>query len=481
MGATTDHALGRNLRFFCKEETTAGAQYGTSSQEALAGGDAAKVLATTMDFTVARNDRMDARSSRSVLEKITGKQDVAWSCESYLLPAGTKVMPDIAPLLRGAFGTGTTSTLSAANSTEVCAEITAATKASSAVITFGAGHPFRVNDQVYFENVTGMTQLNGNQYKVLAVNANGTDVTFDVDSQTFGTWGSGGSNHARLLSYRVSDVNDLPTVRMARTANGVFREDLFGCWVEEVSISASGGDEPRISFSGGAFNYALTGTGNTHGSSSPSSTSVPLVTGDGVNFMVGSCIDINTGSAIVTAKSAADTLTVTSGSYATGEAITPETYTETTAGSPVNGIGGSLVLNGVTLPITAFDVTVTNGLKPLSDEAFTKGTSDFIAGYRATSGNISFRARKDFIKSLAQRYVQLGATDNPSFASVPIVVTLGSATGLKVLVRMPTCELNFAGLSVPEAEEVVISVPFVALNPPAADDSNQEIIVSFNQ
>ncbi len=479
MGATTDHALGRNLRFFCKEETTAGANYGTSSQEALAGGDAAKVLATTMDFTVARNDRMDARTSRSVLEKITGKQDVAWSCESYLLPAGTKVMPDVAPLLRAVFGTGTTSTLSAADSSEVCATITAATKASNAVITFGGGHPFRVNDQVYFENVTGMTELNGTQGRVVSIATNA--VTFDIDSQTFGTWGSGGSDHARLLSYRVSDVNDLPTVRMMRTANGVFREDLFGCWVEEFGISASGGDEPKITFSGGAFNYALTGTGNTHGSSSPSSTSVPLVTGDGVNFMVGSCVDINTGSAIVTAKAAADTLTVTSGSYATGEAVTPETYTETTAGSPVNGIGGSLTLNGVTLPITAFDVTVTNGLKPLSDEAFTKGTSDFIAGYRATSGNVSFRARKDFIKSLAQRYVQLGATANPSFASVPIVVTLGSATGLKVLVRIPTCELNFAGLSVPEAEEVVISVPFVALNTPAADGSNQEIIVSFNQ
>jgi hypothetical protein len=88
MGASTDHALGRNLNFYCKVETTAGAQYGTTSQEQVAADDAAKVLTTSMEFSVARTDRMDSRTTRSVLERITGKQEISWSCESYLLPAG---------------------------------------------------------------------------------------------------------------------------------------------------------------------------------------------------------------------------------------------------------------------------------------------------------------------------------------------------------------------------------------------------------
>ena len=398
MGASTDHALGRNLRFFCKKETDAGTdypggRYGTANQIALSGSNAAKVLSSSMEFTVARNDRMDSRTSRSVLERITGKQEISWSCESYLLPKGSTTAPDIDPFI-GSFGGSTAKT------------------------------------------------------------------------------------------YEFSDSNALPTCRVARTANGVLREDLFGAYVEEMSISASGGEEPKISFSGGAFNYALTGTGTTHASSAPSATSVPLVSGDGVNFMVGSCIDINGGSAIVTAKSAADTLTVTSGSYATGEAVTPETYTETGAGgSPINGISGSLTLNSVSLPVTSFDVTVTNGIKALSDEAFEKGTSDFVAGFRSVKGNISVRARKDFIKSLAQRYVQLNGTDptatnyDPTFSSVALVVTMGSTTGYKVVATMSKVEIDFAGIEIPESEEAVLSLPFTALGTSGSD----ELTLAWNQ
>ena len=403
MGASTDHALGRNLRFFCKKETDSGTdypggRYGTANQIALSGSNAAKVLSSSMEFTVARNDRMDSRTSRSVLERITGKQEISWSCESYLLPKGSTTAPDIDPFIEAAMG------------------------------------------------------------------------------------GAFGASTAK--TYKFSDSNALPTCRIARTANGVLREDLFGAYVEEMSISASGGEEPKISFSGGAFNYALTGTGTTHASSAPSATSVPLVSGDGVNFMVGSCIDINGGSAIVTAKSAADTLTVTSGSYDTGEAVTPETYTETGAGgSPVNGISGSLTLNSVSLPVTSFDVTVTNGIKALSDEAFEKGTSDFVAGFRSVKGNISVRARKDFIKSLAQRYVQLNGTDptatnyDPTFSSVALVVTMGSTTGYKVVATMSKVEIDFAGIEIPESEEAVLSLPFTALGTSGSD----ELTLAWNQ
>jgi len=396
MGALTDHALGRNLKFFVVKEDAAypGGRYGEGTdQKAVAGANAAKVLATSFEFTVTRNDRMDSRTTRALLERITGKQDITWSCESYLLPKGSTTAPDIDPLIEAAMG---------------------------------------------------------------------------------GAFGASTSN-----TYKVSDTNALPTVRMARTANGVFREDLFGCYVEEMGISASGGDEPRITFSGGAFNYALTGTGKTHASTSVTSTSIPLVTGDGVNFMVGSCIDINTGSAVVTAKTAADTLTVTSGTYTNNETITPEDYTESVGGEPVTGIAGSLTLGGVALPITSFDVTVTNGIKPLADEAFEKGTSDFVAGFRSVKGNISVRARKDFIKTLAQRYVQTAATADPTFSEVAIVVTMGGTASKKVVVTIAKAELDFAAIEVPEAEEAVLSLPFTALG--TDSNSTDEITLAWNQ
>jgi len=391
MGASTDHALGRNLRFFCKKESAAGGAYGTDSQEVLAGADAAKVLSTSMEFTVARNDRMDSRSTRSVQERITGKQEVSWSCESYILPAGGTTAPDIDPLIEGAMG------------------------------------------------------------------------------------GAFGASVAK--TYNLTDTNALPTIHMARTANGVFREDLFGAYVEEMTISGSGGEEPKISFSGSAFNYALTGTGITEGTGS-SATALITESGNGVNFMVGSVISFNSlDDKVVTAKSS-DTLTIQSSSWSDAQAITPTTYTETTAGNPVNGITGSLTLNSVTLPVTAFDVTITNGIKGLSDEAFEKGTSDFVAGYRSVKGSVSVRARKDFIKSLAQRYVQTAATADPSFSSIPIRIDMGSTSGKTVVIFMDTAEIDFGAIDVPQAEEAVLNLPFTAL---ATSSGGDEIRIAWNQ
>jgi hypothetical protein len=333
---------------------------------------------------------------------------------------------------------------------------------------------------VYFTGVVGMTELNGNQYKVTAVDSGGADVTFAVNSTGFGTWGAGGTQNALLQTYRVSDTNALPTVRLSRETNQILREDLFGCWVEEVGVSASGGEEPKITFSGGAFNYALTGTGASEGSNS--GTTLNVEAGQGVNFMVGSVISVSTNTdEIVTAKST-DALTTSSmGSTSDATPVLPTIYTPTTAGSPINGISGSLLLNSVSLPITSFDMSLANGLKPISDEAMTKGTSDFIAGYRSVSGNISVRARKDMIQNLAQRYVQTTATADPSFASIPVVITLGSEAGKKCVITMATCELDFAGIEIPEAEEAILSIPFKALGATGADSSNQEILFSWNQ
>jgi len=323
------------------------------------------------------------------MERITGKQEITWSCESYMLTGTGSTEPDIGPLIEGAMG------------------------------------------------------------------------------------GAFGASVAK--TYKLTDVNALPTVHMARTANGVFREDLFGCWVEEMSISASGGDDPKISFSGGAFNYALTGTGTCAGSG-VSSTELPLLSGEGVSFMVGSVIDVNGDETIVTGKSG-DTLTVKTGTYANDEVVIPSTYTESTAGSVVNGITGSLTLNSVSMPITAVDFTLANGVKPLSDEAMTKGTSDFVAGYRTVTGTVSVRARKDMIKSLAQRYVQTAATADPSFSSVALRVDYGATASKSVVVQFAKVELDFAGIEVPEAEEAVLSLPFTALGTSGGD----ELTIAWNQ
>ena len=390
MGTANAHALGRSLRFFAKKETTVGSAYGTDNQEAVsanavAGADACKVLASGIEFTVEQRDRNDSRTTRQMLKRIAGKQDVTWSCESYLLPAGSTTAPDLDGLIECAMGAA-----------------------------------FSTN------------------------------------------------------SYSLGDT--LSTARIMRTASGVFREDLFGAWVEEMKISASGGDEPKLSFSGGAFNYALTGTSTSTGT--PDSDTIPVTTGEGVNFMVGSVIDVNGDTTVVTSKSAADTLEVKSGTYATAEDIIPTTYTEATLGDPINGIGGSLVLDSQTLPITAFDVTLTNGVKAINDEAFEKGTSDFIPGFRSVKGSVTVRARIDFIKALAKRYTQLAATDTPTFSDLTITVTLGNVSGKQCVVTLNNCELEFGAIDLPESEEGVLNIPFTAFG---SGGSNDEMTFAWNQ
>lgn len=99
MGMATPHALGRQRKFFAKAETT----YATGVTPAAS--DAIKVLKTNMAFKQAREDRMDSRASASVLESITGRKEVTWGCEGYLIPSGTAgTAPDIGVLIKAIMG-----------------------------------------------------------------------------------------------------------------------------------------------------------------------------------------------------------------------------------------------------------------------------------------------------------------------------------------------------------------------------------------
>ena len=96
---TNPHGLGRNQRFFAKEEVT----YGVYLKPAAT--DAIKVLSTAMEFGQARDPRTDTRQTRSVLEQITGKKTVPWSVEKHLIPSGTAgTPPDDHEMLLNAIG-----------------------------------------------------------------------------------------------------------------------------------------------------------------------------------------------------------------------------------------------------------------------------------------------------------------------------------------------------------------------------------------
>ena len=284
--------------------------------------------------------------------------------------------------------------------------------------------------------------------------------------------GTFGSN-----TYALTSTNALQSLRLMREANGVFSEVIYGAWVEEMTISASGGDIPKVSFSGGGCHYALTGTSNV---ASSTTDTVNVTTGEGHNFMIGSLVTVSNQTDSTVRAIATDALTITGSSSMTGTVI-PKVPTAGAITSVVNnGLQGTFSLDGVTsYPITSFDLTLANGIKPIEDEALAEGASDFIAGYRTVSGSVSVRAKKSDLLALTRRLTYSSGT-NRDFDDVPIILTLGpNGTATDIVITMATAELEFGSIDVPESEEAILNIPFRALS--SAYDQSDELTLQFNQ
>jgi hypothetical protein len=82
--------------------------------------------------------------------------------------------------------------------------ITNITQAAQAVVTCSEA-AFKVGDNVWVEDVTGMTQINGLFLSVEHVNAAGTSITLSCDSQLFTAYGAGGTI-SKLIEFEAEMV-----------------------------------------------------------------------------------------------------------------------------------------------------------------------------------------------------------------------------------------------------------------------------------
>ena len=396
MGQNNKHMLGRDLKFFVVSETSYNPA--TTAVPIPATTDAMQVLTTSMDYTQERKDRADSRQTRSLLEKITGRKEVTWSCESYIIPRGTA--------------------------------------------TAGAARD---------------DGLLGNDQHVLLRSSFGSSV------------GSGSGTQ-----YDLTSSQTFPTMTLYREASEVGMESVVGAYVEELKISGSGGDEPKLSWSGTASKYIFTGTST----ASSGGTNTMTFTGpDANNFMPGSVMrttSVSTPARVLTVNAAGTVITTDGGggslSYLSELAYpyTPATATSSTA--PLNGISGALSLSSATsLPITAFEVTVTNNQKAINDEAFTDSVTDFIPGYRSVTGSITVRARADQMKEIGMRKL---------FKTRDLTLTLGDSSlgaGYYVTIAFSKIEFDFSAIEIPEAEEATFTLPFTAFG----TSGNDEIVLTF--
>lgn len=386
MGQTTDHALGRSIKGFMKTETT----FGTFAKPAAT--NAFKLKALQIDAKQERKDRDDNRTSRSVLERITGKKEVSYSLEAYVLPSGSLgVAPNLGPAFKAAFGTETVN-------------------ASTSVV------------------------------------------------------------------YSLSAGQALGSLSIVREMNAAVMEAAFGAWVESLTLKVQGGEPPMLSMEGGASDYAHTGTGTLGAILNAAATTATITAADILNFQAGSVVafgaDNNTsaGYQVTVVNTATNVITFTPGAAvgaANGAAVTPFVPSETTVGSQIAGVLGSLTIDAVAVPITGFELSLKNNIKAIGDEFGTALVTDYIPGQREVTGTINLRARKDQILHLGKRW---------GFATRDLAVTCGTVAGKKLIIDVNYAEIEFAPLEVPDVEEATIQLPFKALASAGEDEVTATLI-----
>lgn len=270
--------------------------------------------------------------------------------------------------------------------------------------------------------------------------------------------------------YSLTDTQAMTSMTLLRESSEVLSQRMNGCYTEEMTISGSGGEEPRISFSGTGINVVNTGTSTATNAGSSTTGPCNVTASEGENFAANSLVQFSGGTIAEVASVSGDVLTFSATeSWSSSETIKPFVpASPTTAGNPINGITGSITLAGNSdLPITAFEITLTNNIKLINDEAFTDKGTDFVPGFRNVTGSLTVRARKDQIIELNKR---------KSFGTRDIAIVLGATAGNILTIDMNQVEFGFSPVEIPEAEEATFTLPFTALGTTAGAD---ELTLTF--
>ena len=320
----------------------------------------------------------------------------------------------------------------------------------------------------YFERISGnKTVTFACESHLLIPDQNSAAVTPDwhwLAQNAMGSAVSSGSGPYVYTYGLTHGQSDSTPLTLIRETNAVFSEAVFGAMVEEMTIAVAQGDEPKISFNGVASDYAATAT-STVNEVSPSGDEFLTVT-DGNAFAVNSIIKIgnddgsnNKGFRVTAINGNVLTLDETPTSVSNGDAVIPFVDPDivTTSATLIDGVTGQLDLGSVSdLEINSFTVTIKNNYKGIN-EAFKSSVQDMIPGRRDITGEIVVTGRKDRIELITRRYNLL--SDRNMVARFG-----GTATGAeKMTITIAKPEFDFSEVTIPEAEEVTISLPFTAL------------------
>ncbi len=356
-----------------------------------AGTDAIRVLKTNLSRKLERKPRTDKRQSRDLIERRSSRVTAEWSIEKYLM---TGAAAGTAPDDRDLW-----------------------------IAAFGK------------ETVVGATS-----------------VTYSLARDP-------GTN-PQVPSKLFSVVRHIPDAML---------EHGIGCLLEECKINLSGEDAAKISFSGPARDVnRVGGVIQLASQASSGASSVTVKAGQGRRLYVGARIrfqhqshptqlEASTAGYEVTSI-ATDTIgispTLASTILADAE-IWPYTPASTVAGSPIDGVLGSLTIDGTTAYIESAEIVVKNNLVLDAQRYGSAYLEDANHGMREVTGSITMKLRRDQAQYLV---------DMNSYTVRDLALVAGTVAGSIVMINMDRCEFDTSDLDVPEdAEVATFTVPFVVL------------------
>ena len=335
----------------------------------------------------------------------------------------------------------------------------------------------------YFERITGNKTVTWacECYMMIATlggSAKASDWHWLMSNAMGSVASSGAGPYVWTFSLTQGQSNEYPMTIM-REMNSVMSETVWGAVAEEMTISVAQGDDPKLSFNGTASDYAATAT-TTVNDGSPSGDTIQVTNAQALR--VNSVIKIgsddgssNTGFYITSIDLTASTITLNEAvsTVADGDDIIPYWDADITGndGTIINGITGQLDVGGTTgFEINSFSVSVKNNLKPVN-EAFQAAVQDYVPGRRDITGEVVVTGAQDKIKTLVQRY-NFDSSNN-------FVARFGGTASdtEKMTVTVAKPEFDFSEVTVPEAEEVTITLPFTALA--TSDTATDALIVAI--
>lgn len=282
---------------------------------------------------------------------------------------------------------------------------------------------------------------------------------------------------ATSVAYTLSDTQQLQSLQITREISQVQMNVHQGCYVNEMTLSWSGAEEAKVSFSGGAKDEIHTFRAPS-GSTAGGDAYIQLAHADyddlfEVNSVVAilnadGTLDSNTGTGykVIAVDTTNHRLQVEASitTAHTSRPVVPYTPTETVATTrPVTGIVGTCSIGGEAHRVISCSITLNNGVKELNDEFGYDSMSDYLAGVRRVTVSMQFRMQEDILRQypLAKAFTA---------QALSLVSGALAAGGSRVTAAAPIMELKPFNIDAPEEEEVTADVEGMCLGSSGEDE-----------